>query len=934
MRSAAELDRALRSVEPAAVGAFFPGASEAERRVHAPAVVAWWALLDLNLRAAYSAKARQQLEGKEQIAAAHEFRATAQAAMLACAGLAQVKSIGLVWLPIDTAVGILQDRRPDWLDAYAESLCEIQLSRSSAHAWRLARALVRAGLCRPPAHDNYALAALEGIFPLPDWRENQARAARNEPPLPGPALADLLVGERDWFETAFWRLFELDGNAEISLANCDKFRGARGDWCGGLVEAARRGVVSRARLLEASLDALSRDFIQYRAGWFSRFHEALQPTAAERLACADRYLGLLASSIPPTVAFALEAVNQVDAAHPLPAEKLLPALVPVLSSAGQAAVLTALQLLERVADREAGKRGEACRTAVAALLHEKSAVQKRVFDLLERQADPADAVLRARLAEVATAVAASLRPRLRPWLEAEQGRATPVAAITPPPPARPRAVSRIDPSRAITPVTDLDDLLDLAGRTLEAPENPDDIERLLDGISRLCDRRPDDFARRSAPLRKRALWWRDRAFATASADVVVRPALAQLVHAWLGDDKPVDSPASMSAADDEWAFLYRRLATLGSQAAARRALPLLSAPTHLGGWIEAGVLVERWLLFQKQGVIPDPGEQVLALLRLAPENRRAALGAAGVIAGEAGRAVRYALGESTTPGSDLVWLAAGRSLQPFGRLPGIASGADPRSAVSRPGEGAGHSSAGAPNWLRELCSANTERSVSGRGDAFDFATDFRMSGRFSILSCLPLLRWSALIWPANLDRMFARSLPDLKSALGWSDVQDRETAGYLELLALPHTELRLTACMALAFGLAVKDAALRGHAQEGLIAAVSDGRLDSEALGAVMARVLDSGSTCVARWAVSFGEVARVSPAHLRAVDELLIRMLHGDSAKAPRNVAGLLELLLEVRSEIGGRLNDPQARAYLEGLPAGGKGAKLAKQILALGSA
>jgi hypothetical protein len=46
---------------------------------------------------------------------------------------------------------------------------------------------------------------------------------------------------------------------------------------------------------DATLDALGRGFSAFRAGWFMRFHDALEPTDAERRERLRAYLDLLAS---------------------------------------------------------------------------------------------------------------------------------------------------------------------------------------------------------------------------------------------------------------------------------------------------------------------------------------------------------------------------------------------------------------------------------------------------------------------------------------------------------------------------------------------------------------------------------------------------------------------------------------------------------------
>ena len=68
--------------------------------------------------------------------------------------------------------------------------------------------------------------------------------------------------------------------------------------------------------------------------------------------------------------------------------------------------------------------------------------------------------------------------------------------------------SRLEAARApvlsglqpIVPIATLDELFDAVGHALEKVDHGDDVERIIDGISRLCDQRPADFERRAAPL--------------------------------------------------------------------------------------------------------------------------------------------------------------------------------------------------------------------------------------------------------------------------------------------------------------------------------------------------------------------------------------------------------------------------------------------------
>src|SRR5207302_10667133 len=65
------------------------------------------------------------------------------------------------------------------------------------------------------------------------------------------------------------------------------------------------GKLPRDQLLDTGLSALRRDFAPFRAGWFSRFHEALNPTPIERQQREAEYVALLTSPVSATVSFAV-----------------------------------------------------------------------------------------------------------------------------------------------------------------------------------------------------------------------------------------------------------------------------------------------------------------------------------------------------------------------------------------------------------------------------------------------------------------------------------------------------------------------------------------------------------------------------------------------------------------------------------------------------
>ena len=933
-----QFDSLLRAGDAGQIARFFAGAAEMDRRALAPRAVAWHGLLQLNLESDYLSEKQLGKRGPfEVVPDPRRLAPSAYAALLACAELPALSAVRHPNVDEEMLIRILADRRPAWLQNYADVLIEADLNSWSFHGWHLVRALVRAGLCTPPRHPNYSVGAIPALGSRVSaiTRRDAQTGAADSPDR--PILADLLTEHPDWLVSGVWGLFEFEGTSEVSLANSEKYSKRSGDWTGALIALSRRGVLPREKLLDASLDALSRDFVQFRAGWFSRFHEALQPTPEERIARLDAYLNLIASAIPPTVSFALKAISGVCRGHPVPGRRLLAALAPALQARAKGTAISALELAARLARDEPGLRKEVSEAVILALLHDSADVQKQALDILDRHGDRADAHIRAGVAEASGAVAASLRPRLAGWIDQPNASAqVPACASVDADKARPVTLPRVDPSRVLAPITDLESLIALAAKTLEGCEDPDELEQLLDAFSRLCDRRPEDFTRLTAPLRKRAAKKFPAPGLSSVSEHTPESAVAELVGAWTdGDRAPRPTPADLHdatiPAHRALVLWQLRFDALVDRVAHRVARPLLSSPSHRGGWIEPRHLVERWRIWTDTGENPPLAEQILALQRLAPEGRAPALEAARALPGEGGAALRFALGQTCEIGENpSLWLAACRSRAPRGPLPefaakhpGFAAYIHETAVISWEAATAIQTFTGGSYTRFELeirrRAANGAPQTGARDDFHGYP-----------LESHTMIRWWAHASPANQEPCFEEAAERLGSAMQYADVEDRQTAVFLEPLSEPHCELHDMARLTMALALGACGSDLRGHARDRLVKIISDGRLNTEALGETMSRLLATGATCFARWGKTLKSVAEHSPPHARTVCELVQITLGGGGGVEPRHARELLELLIELLSATGAPLSHPKARACLESWKVGGKTGRLIKQLLA----
>jgi len=921
------LDHALRHGDTPAILDFFRGQTEEERQEYIEQVLTWRDLLERNRRMYFQRMAAA--EPTEQIPAPNDHRLgpAAYAALLACGTYPQIKKAGPTHILPGQLRDIIIERRPRWTQAFAEDLCGSRFGWVGA-LWLRVRELVIAGACKAPDHDNYVLGGIEGVFESgphpgsgrlgPDVQATLTPSSNDNP----------LVRHGDWFEGPFWRLFEIEGSTQISLAARDRFSRHGGGWCDFLVTHTGHRLLPRARLLDASLAALDRGFMQFRAGWFSRFHEALKPTLGERKERLDQYLRLLTSNVPPTVSFAADAVLCIDNKRPIPTDILLPALEPALRARTKKTAQTAVAFLERLVARDAGRRNAICLLATEALLSEHTEIQTAVLALLESHGDRHDERLRAKLVETTSALRPSLRSRFAPWLEPFPSTIRTESAPQPEHPARafPTRARPTDPTRSLVPITSLDELFDRAAAVLESPLDIDDVERVLDGMARLGSQRPAGFDRMAMPLAKRAVDWIRRPRARSTYASTVETALAQLIVSWLGNKNYLDAKVRESgehSAIEPVGFLLRRLSALADQVVAFRSLPLLSTPTHRGGWIEPEVLVERWCAWQAAGVEPDRHDKVLALLRLAPEGRDAACMRARRLEGEAGLALRYALGEHTPTGADAaIWLAAARSRQPHGDLP------DFEKRHPRLGPGAGLE----PRYLIALPQVTVEPNPPETSDPALLPVLLQRGGqRFGwTWFSRPLLRWTASLWPGNLDAFFFRAIAALDATVGWSQASDREYVGYLEPLVDPNTEMRPLACHTLALGIGAKVPLLRAQAQEGLIAALAQDRLPLQTFGTILAAHLKHDARVLPRWAKVFDETYRVSPQHAAGLARALPLALPPAGGPVPRDISAFLQVMLEILAAADARIECPKAKGYLTALTGSGRAPSLARQMLA----
>jgi Family of unknown function (DUF6493) len=442
------------------------------------------------------------------------------------------------------------------------------------------------------------------------------------------------------------------------------------------VRLARDGKIPHDRLRDAALDGLSRDMHDFRARWFVAFHHRLEPTPLERSSRGARYVDLLGSRNPSTVDFALKVIKELVKAGRLDPGGLVDRLTPAFHARTKGSLRKALSVLDLVVGRsgDAVIKTRASLIAAEGLLRDAADVQAAILDFIERHGDPAEKPLHDLLASRLDAIAVWLRSRLEMWLEVQEASSREPALDDPEELiARARVIDerlarlagipealaalrgecsdapaltfdgteipRLDPSRELEPIDDPDTLIELCSRLVENPAPFEDVDGCVDAVSRMCDRRPIDFFKRTAPLETRL---QQRLAERHDPSESRLRSFAVIFRSWLTGQVPSAPPFDRSWALDS--FISAWVFGLARRVARAEAAPLLSAPTHSGGWIDPRELVARYRERCSLPIANEPADLILALLRLAPDHRPAALADAADLEGERGAAIRHALG--------------------------------------------------------------------------------------------------------------------------------------------------------------------------------------------------------------------------------------------------------------------------------------------------
>ncbi len=773
-----------------------------------------------------------------------------------------------------------------------------------------------------------------------------------------------------------WRLFEVQGSSEASLAGHDKY----GDnaWSDILITWMNDGTIDRDRLLDATLDALSRGFVSFRASWFRQFHDRLGPTRSERAARAERYVDLLASDDGPTRKLALDAIGMLEPASFSDEARLVEALGPAaLVKAKGTALLAVAQIgrfsARRVLDDHAGEAdverwSRAIEAYGVALAHPHRDVQAAVLRAVHMglsfraaQRPPSEFIaivqgwpelVHASLRDDAVAIVRACAPEGE-TATADRDRG-PTPEAQPAVPGRPLLAEEVP--RGPTTV----DALRLAWlRALEAPEDVIHVEATLGASVRCAHPKAGDDAM-AGPLGVRI-----RQVLDGGRNQLGFP-LALVAHAWVTGREATawgrtstTGPAFVTPHEVGpmgWMlrpFLATRCQAIAAQIASGLDLPLLSTPTRRDGTLDVDALLARAGAWDDAGHTPAMTDLITALARVDLRSGRPPF------PGDTRRL--YEARRTLGPLRALVWFTVcdldGRAPGGPPRAPALVAELGVELGLMRDDDAAdgirkvatrwGRGStvpwpaldppawepgpvAGAPGGLR--CEGRHLASTVGLGlcpvrASMQAAVMAAAWSGFEEPTVAPgCAAWSALLLPTHPEP-YAAWLAS-RASLDRGAGSDKSLAeGYRHLGAMPGPFGPWTAwALGLAMcGVAVGTRALAAELAVGW--AVAE-RLPISALGEALAAQWSVDGLPCKRF-LSAIEPVQTDPASVRALRPAVWHALRGEPADWSRDVSALLAWLVEADALVGPCPRPVEATAFLGRFRGKGKAAGFARQLL-----
>ncbi len=457
---------------------------------------------------------------------------------------------------------------------------------------------------------------------------------------------------------------------------------------------------------------------------------------------------------------------------------------------------------------------------------------------------------------------------------------------------RAEEIVRLDPNGRVQAIRDPDELVDLFMRSLETELLEHDVERVLEGATRVPRPAPGDY-------------WDARLTALGARAKQRSGYLSALALAWAFDLAPEPDQYFES-------LIHKRVNAVAIQLANSVPVYLLATPSHAGLWIDSRILVDRVKNIGDVDSATTLIEQVQALLRLAPDHREEALSVAAELPGEFGSALRYALGSNVEElGANVpLWVAAIRAREPLTE----------------------------PYCMMVKLTAREFPSVGKCLSPQSYSTQTAKLLNQYIDSRPASHEMAALIGDMDIGNIKSPLCTEVYWARQFRAASESRENGSSywqedrwEQLFESDLPIGVMALHSLVYGLTVGSPEARRVAINALTKTIFDGRVDGVMIASILGDHYSDLKTKL--WLEALHAISRVSALHAQTVHVALETLLGMAPVPDENPEVTILEVLFEISRRINRGITSDTARNYLHALRGGGTAESLGRNLLELSS-
>lgn len=580
---------------------------------------------------------------------------------------------------------IIETRKPDWLPEWVKWQCELEEPRIDfPFVW----GWYKAGVIPEPNYEAYYRLFANSLMATDFYTKSV-----------GKPITQALKDEPHWL-TYIPTLFSVESNAFNT--NPWLHKGANDDhemWPQALIKLVDEGVIEKGDLLSHTLFGLTQDLKQNQLSGIHKLHSALSPSSKQRAEFAEKYLDLIDHRVGHVAKFALTQLRVLSKLDDFDEVAFLTRSEDAFIHARKGNAKLIISIIQTVIKRQNAINEGVTIALISALKNEHADIQSAALNLLgsadlsasqkleiSKQRDFLPPSLQANLDKLIGAV-----QKVSPERPSDQSKNIRLNKL----PKHILKASGLDQFEAdhtviyapvssdwrdhailenfdkLEPIEDVNTLIDRLAQAVEVTDKPATVYDIVDGISRLCGQTPPEFEEKTSALVKRlgdlSTDWDEAAAHQGFAHMrgAVRRCLLSLSMAWLRPNETIALPNGIGASPPHRQPYLKMLKALTENVRNKRARPLLSTPSHVNGWLDPRIWVERLNLYHQHGWDIEKNDLLVSLPRLSPQHKEEAYS----ILDETPlrEFIAFALGISNTidpKGDPALWITAARASNP------------------------------------------------------------------------------------------------------------------------------------------------------------------------------------------------------------------------------------------------------------------------------